>query len=103
MTDMNVSTFEVELVAEDAARDIAKAVSARHSIARKYLMRVRRQNPDATPAEVVQLLERHYVTAISAAGAVVAAAAIAAEVAVSLIPLGGPTKTAGTHVAKAAG
>ena len=59
MTDMDESTFEADLVEEDAARDIAKAVSARHSIARKYVMRVRRRNPDATPAEVIRLLERH--------------------------------------------
>src|SRR5690348_7610687 len=89
MTDMDESTFEAELVEEDAARDIAKAVSARHSIARKYVMRVRRRNPDATPAELIRLLERQYVTAISTAGAVIAAGALAVDVGISLIPGGG--------------
>ncbi|MEV6373614.1 hypothetical protein [Micromonospora musae] len=107
MTDLGESTFEVELVEEDAARDIAKAVSARHSIARKYVRRVRRRNPDATPAEVIRLLERQYVTAISAAGAVIAAGAIVADVAIALIPVAGAAaagaKSAGQQAAKKAG
>lgn len=107
MTDMDESTFEAELVEEDAARDIAKAVSARHSIARKYVMRIRRRNPDATPTEVIRMLERHYVTAISTAGAVIAAGAIAANVGIALIPGVGAAaagaKSAGQQAAKKAG
>jgi hypothetical protein len=105
MTDMDESAFEAELVEEDAARNIAKAVSARHSIARKYVMRVRRQNPDATPAELIRLLERQYVIAISTAGAVIAAA-IAAEVGIALIPGAGAAaagvKGVGRHAGKEA-
>jgi hypothetical protein len=104
---MDVSTFEAELVEEDAARDIAKAVSARHSIARKYVMRVRRRNPDATPAEVIRLLERQYVSAISTAGAVIAAGAIVADIGIALIPVAGAAaagaKSAGRQAAKKAG
>lgn len=107
MTDIDESTFEAELIEEDAARSIAKAVSARHSIARKYVMRVRRRNPDATPAEVIRLLERQYVTAISTAGAVIAAGAIVADVAIALIPVAGAAaagaKSAGQQAAKKAG
>lgn len=107
MTDMDESTFEAELGEEDAARGIARAVSARHSIARKYVMRVRRRNPEASPAEVIRLLERHYVTAISTAGAVFAAGAIAADVAIALIPIAGAAaagaKSAGRQAAKKAG
>ncbi|WP_432988870.1 hypothetical protein [Dactylosporangium sp. CA-233914] len=107
MTDMDEGTFEVEIVEEDAERDIAKAVSARHSIARKYVMRVRRRNPDATPAEVIRLLERHYITAISTAGAVIAAGAIVADVGIALIPVAGAAaagaKSAGRQAAKKAG
>ncbi|GAB3171835.1 hypothetical protein FHX75_1580 [Micromonospora palomenae] len=107
MTDMDERTFEAELVEEDAARDIAKAVSARHSIARKYVMRVRRRNPDATPAEVIRLLERQYVTAISTAGAVIAVGAIVADVGIALIPVAGAAaagaKSAGQQAAKKAG
>ena len=107
MTDMDASTFEAELVDEDAARDIAKAVSARHSIARKYVMRVRRRQPDATPAEVIQMLERHYVTSISTAGAIIAAGAIAADIGIALIPGVGAAaagvKSAGQQAAKQTG
>ena len=107
MTDFDDSTLEAELVEEEAERDIAKAVSVRHSIARKYVMRVRHRNPDATPAEVIRLLERHYVTAVSTAGAVIAAGVIAADVGIALIPGVGAAaagaKSAGQQAAKKAG
>ncbi|TFC50344.1 MULTISPECIES: hypothetical protein [unclassified Cryobacterium] len=106
MTDIVPFTLEAEIVEEDAARDIAKAVSARHSIARKYVMRLRRRHPEATPAEVIQMLERHYGTSISTAGAVIAAGAIAADVGIALIPVVGAAaagaKSAGQQAAKKA-
>ena len=107
MTDVGAITLETELVEADAARDIATAVSARHSIARKYVMRLRRRHPDATPAELVAILERHYGTTISTAGAVIAAGAIAVDVGIALIPVAGAAaagaKTAGKQAAKKAG
>jgi hypothetical protein len=106
MTDIEAITLEAELVDEDAARDITKAVSGRRSIARKYVMRVRRRHPDATPAEVIQMLERHYGTAISAAGAAMTVGAIAADVAIAMIPVAGPAaagvKSASQQAAKSA-
>src|SRR4051812_9552995 len=89
ITHMEVITLEAEIVDEDAERDIAKAVSARHSIARKYVLGLRRRNPDATPAQVIQMLERHYATSITTAGAVITAGGIAANIGISLIPAGG--------------
>ncbi|MFJ6417408.1 hypothetical protein [Paeniglutamicibacter sp. NPDC091659] len=86
MADIETITMEADLVDEDAACDIAKAVSARHSIARKYVMRIRRRHPDATPAEVIQMLERHYGTSITTAGAVITAGAIAADIGIAMIP-----------------
>ncbi|WP_347107631.1 hypothetical protein AAHB33_11390 [Paenarthrobacter sp. S56] len=88
MTDSDAVTLETQLDDEEANVDIAKAVSARHSIARKYVMRIRRRHPEATPAEVIRLLERHYSTSITAAGAAITAGSIAAEVGISLIPGG---------------
>jgi hypothetical protein len=85
---------EADLVDEDASQEIAKAVSKRHSIARKYVMRLRRRHPDATPAEVIGMLERHYGASIGTAGAVVAGAAIVADVG---------ARIAGQHAAKTAG
>jgi hypothetical protein len=107
MSEVGEDTFEAELVEEEAVRGIAKAVSVRHSIARRFVMRARRRNPDATPAEVIRALERQYVAAVSAAGAVIAAGAIAADVGIALVPVAGAAtagaKSAGRQVAKKAG
>ncbi|MGB3414157.1 MAG: hypothetical protein WBA28_05515 [Microbacteriaceae bacterium] len=107
MTDSEIGTIKAELSAADAERNIAKAVSARHSIARKYLMWIRRKNPEATPAEIIQILEAHYGTAITTAGAVISVAAIAADVGISMIPIAGAAaagmKSAGQQAAKKAG
>lgn len=107
MADIETVTLEAELVGEDATRDIAKAVSARHSIARKYIMRIRRRHPDATPAEVIQMLERHYGTSITTAGALITAGAIAADIGIAMIPGVGAAaagmKSAGQQAAKKSG
>lgn len=107
MAQIETVTVEAELVDQDAARDIAKAVSARHSIARKYVMRIRRRHPAATPAEVIQMLERHYGTSITAAGALITAGAIAADIGIAMIPGVGAAaagvKSAGTQAAKKTG
>ena len=107
MTNIESITLEAELVGDDATRDIAKAVSARHSIARKYVMRLRRRHPDATPAEVIQMLERHYGTSITTAGALISAGAIAADIGIAMIPGVGAAaagmKSAGQQAAKKTG
>jgi hypothetical protein len=107
MADIESITLEAELVGEDATRDIAKAVSARHTIARKYVMRLRRRHPDATPAEVIQMLERHYATSITTAGALISAGAIAADIGIAMIPGVGAAaagmKSAGQQAAKKTG
>lgn len=95
-------TLGADLDAATAEREIAHAVSARHAIARKYIVRMRRRHPEASPAEVVQLLERHYVTAISVAGGVATAGSIAASVGLSLIPGASAGKEAGKAGAKVA-
>ncbi|AMM20631.1 hypothetical protein AX769_11370 [Frondihabitans sp. PAMC 28766] len=106
MSDDDV-TLEAELAETDAQREIAKAVSARHSVARKYVMRLRRRHPDATPAELIHMLERHYGTAISAAGALVSVGAIAADIGIGFIPGGGAAaggaKSAGRAAVKQVG
>jgi hypothetical protein len=83
--DLEQITLEAELVDEDAEQEIAKAVSGRKAIARKYVRWVRRRNPDATPAEIIRTLERHYVTAIGVAGGIVTVGSVA----VTFIPGGG--------------
>jgi hypothetical protein len=96
--DPHVVDGEVELVAEQAEREIDNAVVGRRKIARGYVRRVRRRSPDATPAEIITLLERQYVTAISVAGAAITVGGVAMEVGIGLIPGGGAAK-AGTKAA----
>jgi uncharacterized protein (DUF697 family) len=91
-------TLEAELVGKDAEREIDKAVRGRRGIARRYVKWVRRRNPDATPAEIISMLERHYVTAISVAGAAITVGSIAGEIGIAMIPVVGPA-AAGTKAA----
>lgn len=62
----------------DAALD--KAVSVPSTVIRSHVDRVRRRNPEATPEQVVRLLERQYLLAVSASGGAVGAAAAAPAV-----------------------
>ena len=86
MSEIETVTLATELQAEVADREITQAISARHKVARKYVMRLRRRKPDASPAEIITMLERHYVRAITVAGGMVTAGTIAANVGLSLIP-----------------
>jgi hypothetical protein len=86
VSEIESVTLTTELQPEEADREITRAVSARHKVARKYVMRLRRRHPDASPTEIVAMLERHYVRAITVAGGVVTAGTIAANVGLSLIP-----------------
>jgi hypothetical protein len=71
------------------------------------VQRLRRRHPDATPAELVRMLERHYTTAIATTGAALKVGGIAASVGISLIPGGGTAavgaRAAGEHATKKAG
>jgi hypothetical protein len=96
-------TLEAELVDKDADREIGKAVRGRRGIARKYVKWVRRRNPDATPAEIISVLEHHYVTAISVAGAAITVGSIAGEIGIAMIPGVGAAAAGTKAVAKEAG
>jgi len=107
MTDVEVAAVEAELEVRDASREIVKAVSARHSIARKYVLWLRRRNPQASPAEIVHILERHYGASITSAGALISAGVIAADIGIALVPVAGAAaagvKSAGQQAAKQTG
>ena len=96
-------TLEAELADKDAEREIDKAVRGRRGIARKYVKWVRRRNPDATPAEIITMLEHHYVTAISVAGAAITVGSIAGEIGIAMIPGVGAAAAGTKAVAKEAG
>src|SRR3984957_18607629 len=91
-------TLEAELVDKDAEREIDKAGRGRRGIARKYVKWGRRRNPDANPAEIISMLEHHYVTAISVAGAAITVGSIAGQIGIAMIPVAGPA-AAGTKAA----
>ena len=96
-------TLEAELVDKDAEREIDKAVRGRRGIARKYVKRMRSRNPQATPAEIISMLEHHYITAITATGVAIKVGGIAAEIGISLIPGGSAAATGAKAAGKEAG
>src|SRR4051812_14703086 len=102
VSEMESVTLAADLLPESAEREITRAVSARHKIARTYVMRLRKRNPEASPAEIIATLERHYVTAITIAGGVVTAGTIAANVGIALIPGVAAGKEASKGAAKVA-
>lgn len=107
MTDTSDTgvTLEAEVDEADAALEIARAVTGRRALARQYVKWLRRRNPEATPADVVQMLERHYTTSITTAGAAITVGSIAADIAIAAIPVAGPAvagaKSASAQAAKA--
>ena len=96
-------SLEAELVGKDAEREIGKAVRGRRGIARKYVKWVRRRNPGAAPAEIIRMLEHHYVTAISVAGAAITVGSIAGEIGIAMIPVAGAAAAGTKAAAKEAG
>ncbi len=56
MSESEIETIETEIVDELAVNEIAEAVSGRRAIARKHILRLRRRNPEASPAELIRLL-----------------------------------------------
>lgn len=102
MEEIESITLTTELEPALAEQEIGRAVSVRHKLARRYVLRLRKRNPEASPGEIVAMLERHYVTAITVAGGVVAAGTIAANVGIALLPGVAAGKEAGKGAAKAA-
>ena len=102
VSEIESITWMAEIRPETAKEEITRAVSARHKIAHRYVMRLRKRNPEARPAEIIATLERHYVRAITLTGGVVTAGTIAANVGIALIPGVAAGKEAGKGAAKVA-
>jgi hypothetical protein len=107
MSDAESVSLKTELATDDAVQEIAKAVTGRRAFARRYVRWIRRRHPEATPAEVIAMLERHYAGSITTAGAAIAVGTIAADVGIGLIPVAGGVaagvKSAGQQAAKHTG
>ncbi len=88
----------------DITRETPGPSSARSRLARSYIRWLRRRNPEASPAQIVALLEKHYLSSVMAAGALVSAGTLAASVGVAMMPLPGSSKTvsAGARTGKSA-
>ncbi|MHA2788671.1 hypothetical protein ACXZ66_05925 [Corynebacterium sp. S7] len=54
---------------------VDKAVHIQGSSIKRYVNRLRRNNPNATPAEIQKIMDRHFLTAVSGTGAGVGATA----------------------------
>jgi hypothetical protein len=69
---------------------LAKAISIQQSPAAVYVAKLRRARPDANPAEIIAVLEKRYLAAVTSTGAAVGAAAAAPGVGTGLaVALGG--------------
>jgi hypothetical protein len=53
-----------------------RAISVQHPVVAAHVARVRRRHPDASPAQVIEILERQYLTAVTSGGAAVGASAV---------------------------
>ncbi|WP_412161177.1 hypothetical protein [Curtobacterium flaccumfaciens] len=53
-----------------------RAISVQRPAVVAHVKAIRRRKPDATPAEVIQILERQYLTAVTTGGAAVGASAV---------------------------
>ncbi len=57
-------------------RGLQAVMSAQRPAVLAHIRRIRRRRPEATPHEVIRMLERHYLTAVTASGASVGAASV---------------------------
>jgi hypothetical protein len=57
-------------------RGFDRLLTAQRPTVLAHIRRVRRQHPDASPEEIIRVLERHYLTVVTSSGAGVGAAAI---------------------------
>ena len=57
-------------------RGLQAVMSAQRPAVLAHIRRIRRRRPAATPDEVIRMLERHYLTAVTASGASVGAASV---------------------------
>jgi len=57
-------------------KSFEKLLSVQRPIVISNIRAIRRRNPQASPAEVIRILERHYLTAVTTGGAAVGASAV---------------------------
>jgi hypothetical protein len=65
---------------EVLVRGLEKAISVQQAPIAWYVARLRRARPDATPAEIIAVLEKQYLTAVTSTGAALGGVAAAPAV-----------------------
>lgn len=61
---------------DTVARGLERLLSVQRPLVLAHVRAVRRRHPDASPTEIVKILERQYLTAVTAGGAAVGASAV---------------------------
>jgi len=74
---------------------LEKLLSVQRPLVLAHVRGIRRRNPHAAPAEVVKILERHYLTAVTAGGAAVGATAVIPAVGIGISLALSSVETAG--------
>ena len=67
-----------------AERALERLLSVQRPVVLAHVRGIRRRHPEASPAEVVRMLERHYLTAVTTGGAAVGASAVIPAVGVGI-------------------
>jgi hypothetical protein len=80
---------------DGVVRGFERLLSVQRPVVLAHIRRIRRSNPDATPAQVVRILERRYLAAITTGGALVGASAA--------LPVIGTTASVALSTAETAG
>lgn len=57
-------------------RSLDRLLSVQRPLVLAHVRGIRRRNPDASPERIIQILERHYLTAVTSGGAAVGASAV---------------------------
>ncbi len=57
--------------------ELDKSLSVQHQVVARFVDRLRKRRPDATPTDVIHALERQYLTAVTGTGAAIGASAAA--------------------------
>jgi hypothetical protein len=76
-------------------KGLEKLLSVQRPLVLAHVRGIRRRNPHASPEQVVKILERHYLTAVTAGGAAVGASAVLPAVGVGISLALSSAETAG--------
>ncbi|MCJ1713019.1 hypothetical protein [Curtobacterium sp. VKM Ac-2922] len=74
--DQSAPPTQVPATSKGWAKMLDRVLDVQRPAVVAHVNRIRRRKPDATPAEVIEILERHYLTAVTTGGAAVGASAV---------------------------